>query len=296
MSLRAVVLHALVFCFVFVTVPAGFGQGTDLGTIRGVVTDASGSVVANADVKITDNATGAARQTKTNGAGEYQFFGLKSGTYKVVVSNAGFATEQVESILLQGSSVVGVNVKLRVSSAQEKIEVTVNPPEIDTEDATISDTIGSQAVIDLPADTRDVYQFLYLNPNITQADEPGGFKFLGFQSYGASFSVDGQRSNGGIFGVPTSSKPSLEAVDEVNVLSNNFSADYAGIANIRITTKRGTNQYHGSLFYNNENSALGAWTVQDKIALSQFSPSPLQPNFQRPFYNLEPRSAAQYRN
>jgi len=267
-------------------VPCAFGQGTDLGTIRGVVTDASGSVVANAAVSITDNATGSVREAKTNGSGEYQVFGLRSGSYKVVVNSPGFATEQVESVTLQGSSVVGVNLKLRVASAQENLEVTVGAPVIDTEDSTISDTIGSQSVIDLPADTRDVYQFLYLNPNITQADEPGGFKFLGFQSYGASFSVDGQRSNGGIFGIPTSSKPSLEAVDEVNVLSNNFSADYAGIANIRITTKRGSNQYHGSLFYNNENSALGAWTVQDKIALSEFSPSPLQPNFQRPFYNI----------
>ena len=261
-------------------------QGTDLGTIRGTVTDSSGAVVANADITITDNATGAARATKTNGSGEYQVFGLRSGSYKVVVNSAGFAIEQVENVSVQGSSVVGVNLKLRVSSAQEKIEVLVGAPEIDTEDATISDSIGSQSVIDLPRDSRDVYQFLYLNPNITQADEPGDFKFIGFQSYGASFSVDGQRSNGGIFGNQTASEPSLEAVDEVNVLSNNFSADYAGIANIRITTKRGTNQYHGSLFYNNENSALGAWTVQDKIAQAGFAPSALQPNFPRPFYNI----------
>ena len=73
---------------------------------------------------------------------------------------------------------------------------------IDTENPTISDTIGHQAVIDLPRDTRDIYSFLYLNPNITRADEPGDFKFIGGQSYGGSFSVDGQRSNGGIFGSP----------------------------------------------------------------------------------------------
>src|SRR6266700_1767206 len=287
-SLVILMLFALLACSsVFVQ-----GQGTDLGTIRGTVTDSSGSVVANADITITDNATGAARATKTNGSGEYQVFGLRSGSYKVVVTSPGFAIEQVENLSVQGSGVVGVNVKLHIASAQEKIEVLVGVPEIDTEDATISDSIGSQSVIDLPRDSRDVYQFLYLNPNITQADEPGDFKFIGFQSYGASFSVDGQRSNGGIFGNATASEPSLEAVDEVNVLSNNFSADYAGIANIRITTKRGTNQYHGSLFYNNENSALGAWTVQDKIAQSQFAPSALQPNFPRPFYNVNDLGAS----
>src|SRR5215475_5123926 len=201
MNHRAVLTFTVTLALLCVA-PFAFGQGTDLGTIRGVVTDASGSVVANADITVTDTATGSIRATKTNGTGEYQMFGLKSGTYKVAVNSPGFATEQVENVFVQGSSVVGVNVKLRVSSAQEKIEVTVGAPVINTEDATISDSIESRSVIELPADTRDVYQFLYLNPNITQADEPGGFKFLGFQSYGASFSVDGQRSNGGIFGVP----------------------------------------------------------------------------------------------
>jgi Carboxypeptidase regulatory-like domain len=262
------------------------GQGTDLGTIRGVVTDSSGAVVPNASVTIVDTSTNAERRTNANGQGEYQVFGLRSGSYKVSISATGFTTHQIDNVVLNGSSIVGVNATLRVSSAQEKIEVTVGIPAIDTENATISDTIGHDAVIDLPRDSRNVYDFLYLNPNITQADEPGDFKFIGFQSYGASFSVDGQRSNGGIFGAQTASAPSLEAVDEVNVLSNNFSADYAGIANIRITTKRGTNAFHGSMFYNNKNSALGAWTVQDKIGKSQFQPSAFESKFPNPFFNV----------
>src|SRR5215470_381282 len=127
MNPRIVMTFTLMVAFLCAA-PIAFGQGTDLGTIRGTVTDASGSVVANADITITDNATGAARAAKTNGSGEYQVFGLKSGTYKVVVNSAGFATEQVDNVALQGSSVVGVNVRLRVSSAQEKIEVTVAAP------------------------------------------------------------------------------------------------------------------------------------------------------------------------
>ena len=110
---------------------------------------------------------------------------------------------------------------------------------IDTEDQTISQTLDNKALIDLPRDSRNVYSFLYLNPNITQADADGNFKFIGAQSYGASFSLDGQRSNGGIFGQPTQSQPSLEAVGEINILTTDFSAEYAGIANIRVNTKRG---------------------------------------------------------
>jgi hypothetical protein len=131
-----------------------------------------------------------------------------------------------------------------------------------------------------------VYSFLYLNPNVTEADVNGDFKFIGSQSYGASFSLDGQRSNGGIFGDPTASEPSLEAVDEVNILSNNFSAEYAGIANIRITTKRGGNQLHGSMFYNNKNSALAAWTLQDQIGKAMFAPTAFATKYPNPAFNI----------
>src|SRR6185436_11024252 len=106
------------------------------------------------------------------------------------------------------------------------------------------------------------------------------------QSYGAAFSLDGQRSNGGIFGGATASQPSLEAISELTVLSNNFTAEYAGIANIRIDTKRGEQKFHGSLFYNNKNSALAAWTIQDKINLATFVPNAARPDYPKPYFNL----------
>ena len=81
-------------------------------------------------------------------------------------------------------------------------------------------------------------------------------------------------------------QPSLEAVGDLNVLSNTFSAEYAGIANIRVTTKRGGSQYHGSIFYNNKNSALSAWTLADKDTLANFAPTVFQPTFNKPFFNI----------
>ncbi|HUS09261.1 MAG TPA: hypothetical protein VMZ30_02255, partial [Pyrinomonadaceae bacterium] len=157
---------------------------------------------------------------------------------------------------------------------------------IQTETPTISGTISNRQLIELPRDSRDIYQFLYLNPNITQSADGVDFKFLGAQSYGAAFSLDGQRSNGGIFGGATASQPSLEAISELTVLSNNFTAEYAGIANIRIDTKRGEKDFHGSLFYNNKNSALASWTIQDKIDLAGFVPNPARPDFPKPYFNL----------
>src|SRR6185312_8294669 len=254
----------LVLSALLCTTTNAFGQGTDLGTVRGVVTDSAGAVIPGAAVTITDTATGAVRQTTTNGQGNYEMFGLKSGTYTVTITASGMSELQIKDVIIRGSDVASADGQLKISQGSQSVTVSSEAVSIDTEDQTISETITSTAVTELPRDSRDVYSFLYLNPNITQGSADGEFKFLGAQSYGASYSLDGQRSNGGIFGDHTASAPSLEAVAEVNVMSSDFSAEYAGIANIRITTKRGGAQYHGSLIYDNKNSALAALTLQDK--------------------------------
>lgn len=262
-----------------------FAQGTDLGTIRGTVTDPSGAGIANAQVQITDQGTLKAYPFTTNDRGVFAAPALAAGRYKATISAPGFNTSVIDGIVLNGSDVVNTNAILHVS-ATTTIEVTSEGGSINTENSTLSQTLAPRAVIDLPRDSRDIYQFLYINPNITQGAEPGDFKFIAAQSYGASFSVDGQRSSGGIAGTQTQSQPSLESVGELNVLSNGFSAEYAGVANIRVTTKRGGSQYHGSLFYNNSNSALAAWTIADKQNQADFAPTPFQASYPKSYYNI----------
>jgi hypothetical protein len=98
-----------------------------------------------------------------NGAGDFEVFGLKSGRYKVSVSANGMNTQEINDVVVNGSATVGVNVTLRVSGGSEKVEVSAAAVTINTENPTISDSVGHQAVIDLPRDTRDIYSFLYLN-------------------------------------------------------------------------------------------------------------------------------------
>ncbi len=258
-------------------------QGTDLGTIRGTVTDPSGAVIANASVTIADVATNTVRHAETNPHGEYQMFGLPSGTYKVTIATPGMTSHEIAGIVLSGSDTVNANAVLKISSASESVVVTTEAPTINTADQTISDTITSREVIDLPRDSRDVYSFLYLNPNITQGVDNGQYKFVGFQSYGANFTIDGQRSTSTLDGSPSASEPSLEAVGELNVLSNDFSAEYAGISSIRVTTKRGSNQFHGSVFYDNKNSALSGLTIQDQQGIRDAAGS-LYP-YPSPYFN-----------
>src|SRR5438034_1233895 len=284
-NVRTVIASLLVAACLFCFASTGYSQGTNLGTIRGSVVDEKGATVPNAIVKVTDLATGITLDLTTNGQGDYEAAGLKSGNYRITVNAPGFKTTSLSAVLT-GSDVVRADAKLEVGEASAIVSVTTEAGLIQTETPTVGGTINNRQLIELPRDSRDIYQFLYLSPNITQGEASGSFKYIGAQSYGAAFSLDGQRSNGGIFGEPTASQPSLEAIGELTVLSNNFTAEYAGIANIRVDTKRGQKEYHGSLFYNNKNSALAAWSLGDKNDLANFVPSFARPDFPKPYFNL----------
>src|SRR5690242_3867086 len=133
MNHRAVITFTVALALLCVS-PFAFGQGTDLGTIRGTVTDSSGALVTNASVTAIDAGTGATREGKTNSHGEYQIFGLPSGTYKVRISNAGMATAEITGLVLNGSDVVSANAVLKVSTASEQVTVTTEAPIIDSSD------------------------------------------------------------------------------------------------------------------------------------------------------------------
>jgi hypothetical protein len=261
-------------------------QGTDLGAIRGTVADPSGAKVPHAHVEITDLNTQITRTYESGDHGGFDASALPSGQYKVAISAPGFGTSIVQDVTVSGSNVATADVVLRPSSVDQSVQVTSEALTIDTQDPTLNENLTPTAIIELPRDSRDIYSFMYINPNVTQSGVSGDFKFIGAQSYGAEFSVDGQRANGGIFGSQTQSKPSLESVGEFNVLSNGFSAEYAGIASVRVSTKRGGADYHGSAFYNNKNSALAAWTLADKNAEASFAPSPFQAHYPNPYFNI----------
>ena len=282
---RTLITSFLVAGCLFCLCGTGYSQGTNLGTILGNVTDQKGASVPGASVKVSDLATDISRDLTTNSEGDYEAAGLKSGNYRVTVTAPGFKTTSINAALT-GSDVVRADARLEVGDASAVVSVTTEAGLIQTDTPTISGSIDNHQIIELPRDSRDIYSFLYLNPNITQGEASGSFKYIGAQSYGAAFSLDGQRANGGIFGEPTASQPSLEAIGELTVLSNNFTAEYAGIANIRVDTKRGQKDYHGSLFYNNKNSALAAWSLGDKNDLASFTPSFARPDFPKPYFNL----------
>ena len=97
------------------------GQGTDLGTIRGTVTDSTGGVIPGATATVTDALTNTARETSTNSQGNYEMFGLKSGTYRVAITAAGMSKKEIREVVLNGSDTVSADAVLKVSAAQESV-------------------------------------------------------------------------------------------------------------------------------------------------------------------------------
>ena len=283
-KIKFLLVAILLVCFGAST-PVLFAQGTDLGTIQGIVADASGAVVPNAQVTITNTQTTVAFPFKTNSRGFFTAPALQPGHYDVTVTASGFGVTTLSGVVLLETATMNLNPVMHVSKTATTVNVSVSAALINTQNQTLNQTLGSTAINQLPRDSRDIYQFLYINPNIQSSDEPGDFKFIGGQSYGATFSVDGQAANGGIFGQNTQSQPSLLAVGSLNVLSSGYSAQYAGVANIRVTTKAGTDQYHGAAEYDNVNSALAAWADADKLSQQSFEPTPFIPTFRRPQSN-----------
>src|ERR1700722_18345151 len=140
MSTRQLCLLSASILWLAFAVPGLFGQGTDLGTVRGTVKDPSGAVIANAKVTIIDLETNSARETTANAEGDFEMFGLKSGRYKVSVTAPGMSTEEINNVEVNASRTVAVSVTLKVSQVSEKVEVSGEGVTINTENPTISDT------------------------------------------------------------------------------------------------------------------------------------------------------------
>ena len=237
---------------------------TTLGTIRGTVQDPQQNVVPGATVVITDESTGVTREAQTDNDGLYEVPNLRSGTYTVTASLSGFKTVKRTGIVLRAASVVRADVQLELGGLEDVVTVTAEGQNnIALESPAIARGLDEQQLRDLPRNSRDIQDFLTLNPNVV-----GGFdsiQFLGGRTYGASYIQDGQPSSAGIFGELSNAAPGLDAIAEVQVLSNSYSAEYGGLAGVIVSTKRGAAQYHGTSFFDFNSNELNARTYAQTL-------------------------------
>jgi hypothetical protein len=240
------------------------GAQSFLGTIRGTVVDPQGAAVPKASVLVTDESTGVPRPVETDAEGRFEAPNLKPGTYRIEVITSSFKKAERTGIVLRAADTARVDVKLELGGVTETVTVSAETTNITVESQAIARGLDEQQLRDLPRSTRDIQSFLVLNPNVLGGSDD--LQFLGGRTYGVSYIQDGQASTNAIFGTVGNSAPGLDAIAEVQVLSNSYSAEYGGLAGVVVTTKRGGNEYHGSGFYDFNGDGLNALTYNQKLS------------------------------
>ena len=241
------------------------------GRILGRVADPTGAVLAEVKVTLTNQATGVARDTKTNASGDYTFVEVVPGNYQIEFELTGFKKSVQKGITVDVNQVVTLNKALDIGTTQEVVEVTSEAQQVDTTSTQLGAVINDRSVNELPLNTRDTYQFLQLQPGVqAQLGNGNGSLFYGSQDTGSvsvnggrtranNFSVNGGDANDQFVNLPTV-QPTPDSVEEFRVITNSFDAEYGRNSGsvVNVITKSGTNNFHGDLYEYFRNTVLDA--------------------------------------
>src|SRR5579863_7636536 len=259
----------ITLCITILLVVAGklFAQGGATGTILGTVTDATGAIVANAKVTVTNTATNVPFRTTTSSSGDYYAPSLNPGTYKVSVESTGFQRSVTDTFTLTVDQKVRVDVALKPGAVSETLEVTAQAVTLDTDTAALSQLVSQQQVEELPLNGRNFMQLLLVGAGaVTVGGEQGTMR----QGEGDAISVNGGRPEGNNYtldGLVNTDAAlvtpavilSQDAIQEFKVSSGTYAAEYGFSASqINIVSKGGTNKLHGAVFEDNRNNAYDA--------------------------------------
>jgi hypothetical protein len=279
-----------------------FAQDLDNVTITGRVLDQNGAAIPGASVEAILAKTGGKRTTVTDEEGRYRLIQLEPGGYTLRASNAGFATEEKTRLTF----IAGKNVQLDFALALESIAVdpititAADTPAVDTTRTVVGGTVTTAQVESLPVNSRAPLDLIFTLPGVSEEalstrdlaedrnisaastpEESGTFSLAGGPAYSNNITVDGLDNNDDR-AARERFQPSLEAVEEVQIITNQFSAEYgrASGGRINIRTRGGSNQYRGRVFYFFRDDWLNANTFNNnRIGVSRLAFTNHNPGF-----------------
>ena len=255
-------------------VPASPSFAQTFGQITGQVTDGSGAMLVGTSVTVTNPQTGAVRSAETNSAGSYVFPNLLPGIYNIRVDLQGFQSKVVNSVELQVQQTIRQDFVLELGSVEEAVIVTGSAPLINTADATVGTVIENRQILDLPLNGRNFINLISLSQNVS-SDYAGGTGGGASGRQGGdratqNFSIAGQRreyNNYTLDGIVNQDVnfntyaflPSIDVVEEFKVQTGVYSSEFGReAAQVNVSTKSGTNLYHGTVFEFLRNDAFDA--------------------------------------
>lgn len=283
-------IFALTFA-VMLAKPAA-SQSTISGDLTGIVTDPTGAVIPKAAVTLKSSDTGETQTTNTKDDGSYRFSLLKPGSYTVSASATGFQVAEGTATVTVGQA-VAVDLKMVVSSSNEKVEVTAESAEVQTENGNLSTNFNESQVQSVPNPGNDLSYIVQTAPGAVMNTQGGNGNSAinGLPATSNLFTVDGMNENDPFLNLNNSGPTNLllgqNDVQEVSVVSNGYSGQYGSLggANVNYVTKSGTNNWHGNAsyfwngsamnansFFNNANGAARPFTNANQWAASLGGP------------------------
>lgn len=259
-------------------------------TLTGTITDTTGAVVPDVAVRATNRSTNIAREAKTDISGTYTIPFMPAGDWTVTATRAGFRTQRVETLTLEVGQTARVDLQLQVGEVSEAVNVEAYGAVLQTDTSTVGTVIDSQKIVDLPLNGRNFVQLAQLIPGV-QAGTPGsitvrrGRGSIGQQDspFGSTaMSANGSRDTANRYfldgiefmdydAMTYSFSPSVDSLAEFKVETSSYSAESGGApgGHINMLTKRGGNQFRGTLWEFNRNDALTQ--TYDAIAAKDLS-------------------------
>lgn len=242
------------------------------GAITGEVTDATGAIVPDAPITVTNTQTNVSRETVTNSSGLYLIPDLTPGFYSLKVAVPGFDTVVKTNIEIQVQQTARVDFQLRLGQSTQTVEVAGNAAQLNTENATVGTVIEQARITELPLNGRSFFSLVALSPNVTYGFVPAAQASgrLGGSRGSLTIAISGSRStwqNYTLDGITNTDidfntyilQPSVDALLEFKVQTGIYPAEFGREAGqVNVSTKPGTNNYHGTLFEFLRNDKLDA--------------------------------------
>ena len=231
--------------------------------ILGTVTDATGAILPNATVTVRNLGTNQTRVARTDSSGTYTFTLLQPGHYSIRVESTGFKASITANLDVEAGDRARADAHLQAGDINESVNVEAQTPLLQADNATVSSTVTAQQVQDLPLNGRNFVQLVQLVPGANEGPGNGltsggrpddrrqtsSFSVNGQDDTLNNFIIDGFDDNERIIGT-SGVKPSVEAINEITVQTNSYSAEAGRTAGgvVNISTRSGTNQFHGTAY------------------------------------------------
>jgi outer membrane receptor protein involved in Fe transport len=292
-------LISLIFCYLAMTSFVLAQSATSV--IRGTVQDSTGAILTHVHVRLIDEARNQNWEQSTNQGGFFEFRALPWGNYRVEVEEPHFKREVIENVALQVAETKSLGVMLQVGSVNESIVVQSDSSLLEASDASLSQVIDDKRLLGLPINGRNVLQLVSLSAGVINGGRASATQRQA--NYGPGFSVGGQRDNTSVVlidGMEISGQelnnyplaiPPLDSVAEFRVQTSNYSAEFGGNSGavINVASKRGSNEFHATIFEFLRNDAFDARnyfsTTVDPLKRNQFGFVASGPAFIPGLYN-----------